>query len=603
MSQIKIDHLFKDWYVVDVLGYGGFGTVYKIERNRFGNIERAALKVMHIPSDRNFIYELRANGYNDVSIKQRLKSDLDSLSKEYSRMREVMHTNIVNCDDIEWEENAGEPGYTIYIKMELLTPLIASLQNGFEPEKTAIKLAKDICSALVTCERRNIVHRDIKPQNLFINKYGEYKLGDFGIAREMDHATAATKTGTISYMAPEVFNGLPYGPNVDVYSLGLVLYWMLNERHLPFVPITSSVPSAQDMDNAILRRLKGQKIPEPLHGSAALKRIVLKACMPNPADRYQSANEMLRDLRALNARQNYSQNSTEATVPADSAIHESNVKTSGGSYGFVVSDVVKKDSAKQEVYQKKESETVYEKKEQKATPTETQTKAPYYNDTIDSICKVIFWFFAISFVCATAVIIPMTISQGKNLLSEPSVWWCVAIAGFSVFAVVKRDDFSTAANIIIALVLLIPTIFGIGNNIFKEKQEMKIENKKGIIDTSEKAEKLFKSLNSKTEENVEKEFGTDTFVFNNCTVDTTLSEITKSYYDKKDYTGRFKFGNKWYKCVVYDRMNYKSTFEKLDTKESYNITFKLTSVDNLEKDATSYTTDTMLEFYSAVSAD
>ena len=73
MSQIKIDHLFKDWYVVDVLGYGGFGTVYKIERNRFGNIERAALKVMHIPSDRNFIYELRANGYNDVSIKHKYR--------------------------------------------------------------------------------------------------------------------------------------------------------------------------------------------------------------------------------------------------------------------------------------------------------------------------------------------------------------------------------------------------------------------------------------------------------------------------------------------------------------------------------------------------
>ena len=155
---------------------------------------------------------------------------------------------------------------------------MASLKNDYDREKTTVALAKDICKALELCESRNIVHRDIKPQNLFVNEYGEYKLGDFGIAREMDHATNATKTGTYKYMAPEVYNNQPYDHNIDIYSLGLVMYWLLNEKRMPFVPLPPTVPTAQEEETAKYKRLKGEKIPAPKYGSAGLKKIVLKAC-------------------------------------------------------------------------------------------------------------------------------------------------------------------------------------------------------------------------------------------------------------------------------------------------------------------------------------
>ena len=299
MNVRDITRVFPGWRIVREIGAGGFGKVYEIERDRFGKIEKAAVKVMNIPNDRSVISELREDGYDDESIKSRLKSDMDTFAMEYDNMRKVVHTNIVNCDDIEYVANIDGFGYTVYLKMELLMPLMASLKNGYDREKTTVALAKDICKALELCESRNIVHRDIKPQNLFVNEYGEYKLGDFGIAREMDHATNATKTGTYKYMAPEVYNNQPYDHNVDIYSLGLVMYWLLNEKRMPFVPLPPAVPTAQEEEAAKSKRLRGEKLSAPKYGSVGLKKIVLKACEADRTKRYQNASEMLADLEAL----------------------------------------------------------------------------------------------------------------------------------------------------------------------------------------------------------------------------------------------------------------------------------------------------------------
>ena len=88
------------------------------------------------------------------------------------------------------------------------------------------------------------------------DEYGDYKLGDFGVAKVMDHTTHATKIGTYGYIAPEVFNRQPYNATSDIYSLGLVLYWLLNERRLPFLPLPPAVPTAAANTEAQDRRPK-----------------------------------------------------------------------------------------------------------------------------------------------------------------------------------------------------------------------------------------------------------------------------------------------------------------------------------------------------------
>lgn len=287
------------WEVTRVIGNGSFGAVYEIQRNTFGNVERAALKVISIPQNKSDIEELYNDGYDDASITARFNSYLEDIVKEYSLMVEMKgNTNVVYCDDLRYVQHEDGFGWDIYIKMELLTALTKVLTKDISEEQT-IQLGIDICNALVLCKNRNIVHRDIKPQNIFVSKDGNYKLGDFGIAKTAERTTSGTKVGTYKYMAPEVYNNQPYGAGADIYSLGLVLYWMLNERRTPFLPLPPQVPTASIEDEARRRRFSGEVIPPPLHGSEELKRIVLKACAYDPKERYVSATDMLADLQAL----------------------------------------------------------------------------------------------------------------------------------------------------------------------------------------------------------------------------------------------------------------------------------------------------------------
>lgn len=292
--------LYPGWETVRKIGSGSFGAVYEIARTLpNGKTEKAALKVITIPQNEGDVEELYSSGYDDASITAHFKSYLADIVNEYSLMAEIKgHTNVVYCDDIRYIQHDDGFGWDIFIKMELLTSLMKAKASG-AVEDTVKKLGADICSALVLCREKNIVHRDIKPQNIFVSEHGDYKLGDFGIAKTVEKTTGGTKIGTYGYMAPEVYNNQPYGAAADIYSLGLVMYWLLNEHRLPFLPMPPKVPTSTENEQARLRRFRGEPIPAPKTGSEALKRIVLKACAYDPNDRYHTADEMLADLKGL----------------------------------------------------------------------------------------------------------------------------------------------------------------------------------------------------------------------------------------------------------------------------------------------------------------
>ena len=284
------------WETVGLIGRGSFGAVYEIRRNVLGNVEKAALKVISIPQSTSDIDEMYNDGYDDESITSTFQAHLKSIVAEYALMRKMNGcSNIVNCDDVRYVQHDDGIGWDIYIKMELLTPLAKALPDKI-PEDMVTRMARDICTALILCQKHGIIHRDIKPQNIFISDNGDYKLGDFGVAKTVEKTTGGTKIGTYKYMAPEVYNNQPYGAGADIYSLGLVLYWMLNERRLPFLPLPPEKLRAGMDENARNRRLAGEAFGPPKHGSAALKKIIMKACAYDAAMRYHSAQEMLDDL-------------------------------------------------------------------------------------------------------------------------------------------------------------------------------------------------------------------------------------------------------------------------------------------------------------------
>ena len=287
------------WTVVKYLGEGGYGRVYEIERELSGIKEQAALKVVSRPADDAEIEACYENGYDQASMKASYQEELQRYVKEYQLMKELQgQTNIVSCDDFAVVPRKDGIGGQIFIRMELLTPLKKATMQSMLSESEVIRLGKDICKALMLCEARHIIHRDIKPENILVSKFGDYKLGDFGVARVQDHTTNATKMGTHGYAAPEVEHGHKYGKEADIYSLGITLYWLLNNRRMPFLNADESVKAMKNQE-ALRRRYEGEKLPAPKNGSAKLKQVVLKACAYRPEDRYRNAQELYDALSEL----------------------------------------------------------------------------------------------------------------------------------------------------------------------------------------------------------------------------------------------------------------------------------------------------------------
>ena len=290
---------WRDWKIVKDLGGGAYGRVYEIERTISGIQEKAALKIVSRPKNKDEIESYYNEGYSKADLIASYESEIQNYVQEYKLMKELQgESNIVSCDDFTMIPHDDGIGGDIFIRMELLTSLQQKMRERNLSEQEIIRLGKDISHALVLCESKNIIHRDIKPANIMVSQFGNYKLGDFGVSKIMDHETYATAMGTPDYQAPEVVHMERYGQAADIYSLGITLYWLLNNRKMPFIGADEQqTPILKD--EAMKKRYRGEVLPAPKNGSTKLKEIVLKACAYRPGDRYASAQEMYDELFLL----------------------------------------------------------------------------------------------------------------------------------------------------------------------------------------------------------------------------------------------------------------------------------------------------------------
>jgi len=251
------------------LGSGGMSTVY-LARDQ--TLDRpVAVKVMH----------------REMSEQA---DQLERFRQEARAVAKLSHPNVVSVID------AGEDGGHPYIVFEYVEgePLKQRIgrDGALEPQE-AIAYAIEVARGLSVAHARNMVHRDIKPQNVLIDAEGRAKLTDFGISRqlEQDGMTATGRVlGTTDYVAPEQAMGRKVDPRSDVYSLGVVLYEMLVGQ-VPF-QAESQVGVAMKHVNEELPDVQRRR-PEV---SAAVALVVERSTAKDPSQRYQDVGEMIDDL-------------------------------------------------------------------------------------------------------------------------------------------------------------------------------------------------------------------------------------------------------------------------------------------------------------------
>lgn len=299
MEDKRLPDLYPGWKTVEEIGSGTVSTVYRICQTYDGRTSHAALKVFTIPMNNGEIKALRSEGYDDRSIAQYCRDSLERIEKEYTILKAMEdHSNIVRCDDLVKFRHDDGLGWDVCVRMELLTPLQDYVGTKVMEEQV-IQVGMDICRALVLFEERGIMHRNIKTDSILAADDGTFKLGDCRASRIMEAPAAGRWDSTYDFMAPEVCDGQPYDIRADICSLGLVLYWLLNEQKCPFEPIGDIEPTPWMKHNACSRRFAGEELPAPKTGNGELQAIVLKACAYDQKERYQSARDMLRALEAL----------------------------------------------------------------------------------------------------------------------------------------------------------------------------------------------------------------------------------------------------------------------------------------------------------------
>lgn len=301
MAELKLPQSWQDWRITEELGEGAYGRVYRAEKENGGVTAVSAIKVIQVPSERSELLSLRREFQTEEELRRNLKEMVDGYTNEIRAMYRLQgHTHIVSIQDHAVEEMKDGLGWRIYIRMEYLQPFDDyAMTHSFSREEI-IRIGISLCEALSVCARNDILHRDVKPENMFVTESGQFKLGDFGIAKALDRTISSySSKGTFSYMAPEVFQGKPYDSRADLYSTGVILYKLANRNRDPFIDPEKQIITHQDREQAMSRRMQGEKLPAPADADKKLAKVILKACEFNPQDRYHTPDEMMQALKEL----------------------------------------------------------------------------------------------------------------------------------------------------------------------------------------------------------------------------------------------------------------------------------------------------------------
>ena len=254
--------------ILERIGSGGMSDVYKAKCHKLNRY--VAIKVLkpEYSEDKTFVSKFKA---------------------EAQAAAGLMHANIVNVYDV------GEENGIYYIVMELVEGITLKKyieKKGVLGVREAVSIAIQVAQGIDAAHKHNIVHRDIKPQNIIISKEGKVKVTDFGIARAASSNTINSSVmGSVHYISPEQARGGYSDEKSDIYSFGITLYEMLTGR-VPFEGDTTVAIALQHIQDEIVS--PRQYVPEI---PVSVEKIVLKCTQKRTERRYQNMTDLIADLK------------------------------------------------------------------------------------------------------------------------------------------------------------------------------------------------------------------------------------------------------------------------------------------------------------------
>jgi serine/threonine protein kinase len=280
--------------IIEELGTGGMGKVYRVEDTKAK--EEIALKLIRP--------EISAD-----------KTTIDRFRNELKIARKIRHKNVCAMFDLG-EENGRYYITMEYVPGEDLSSLIRKLEQL--SERQTLFIAQQICNGLVEAYNLGIIHRDLKPQNIMIDKNGNARIMDFGIARLIKSKSmtgAGVMIGTPEYMSPEQVEGKELDQRSDIYSLGVLLYNMVTGK----VPFEGDTP----LSVAHKHRYETAQNPKSLNPqiSEGLNNLIIKCMEKNPEKRYETPQRLIGDLQNILKGVSHIE---EFPMAADSSRDESN---------------------------------------------------------------------------------------------------------------------------------------------------------------------------------------------------------------------------------------------------------------------------------------
>ena len=290
----------KRTFAIKVLGFSDLFADSEMFRREISNQKTTAEYAKYIVKIYDYVELLVWIDTDNRVVDVQKRDDIGDNNTDLSGgdLRNVPNANMTNADNGNIRMMRLQ-----FILMERLTPIYKKLRfddcevfphelTGYN-EKEVLKLARDICTALAGAHSNNILHRDIKPLNIFYDyEKGHYKLGDFGIARATSDGTASTIMYTPGYGAPEVVSRRVkrYDKTADIYSFGMTLYFLLNNMKMPE---KSKIKSDMSDEEKMTVDVK------PCNCSDEFWRVIRRMISYDPSDRYQSVDEILTEIDGM----------------------------------------------------------------------------------------------------------------------------------------------------------------------------------------------------------------------------------------------------------------------------------------------------------------